>query len=252
VRRPELLLGAVLALFAAFVGTQILGAPRRTDAGAAPHYAATDDARPDAGTAMAPVAAPDPAVAAATRRRIAAQSYGTYLGEILAAQDSALARWPDHASAPIRVWVQPTSTVEGWTPQFPQYGRDAFLGWEQVGLPIRFAFVNDSAAADAQLVWVHHLEPAPRIGSTLRMNDRRGWVVSGFISVATHGSDGRVLGETVIRTTALHEVGHLIGLNHTTDTTSIMAAELSESHLLSASDKATALLLYDLPPGSLK
>ena len=251
-RRPELLLGAVLALFAAFVGTQILGARRPGDASAPPRYAATDGEAADAGSEMAPIDEADPAVAAATRQRITERGYGTYIGEILAQQDSALARWPDDSGTPIRIWVQPASSVEGWTPQFTQYGVDAFLAWQQVGLPIRFAFVSDSAAADAQLVWVDRLEPAPRIGSTLRMNDPRGLVVRGLISVATHGSDGRVLGETVIRTTALHEVGHLIGLNHTADTTSIMAAELSESHLLSASDKATALLLYDLPPGSLK
>jgi hypothetical protein len=252
VKRPELVLGAILVLFAAFVGTQILGAPRSDPAGEAPHYAATDDAASDAGTEMEPVDEADPAVAAATRRRIAERSYGTYLGEILAQQDSALARWPGDAGKPVRVWIQPSSTAEGWTPQFPQYGMDAFLAWQQVGLPLRFTFVSDSAAADAQLVWVDRLEPAPRIGLTRRLNDPQGWVVSGVISVATHGADGRALGETVIRTTALHEVGHLIGLNHTADTTSIMAAELSESHLLSSSDKATALLLYDLPPGSIK
>lgn len=251
-KRPELVLGGVLALFAAFVGAQVFRAPRTRDAGDAPRYAATDTPAADGGSEMAPVDGADPAIAAATRRRIVERGYGTYIGEILAQQDSTLARWPDHASAPIRVWVQPTSSVDGWTPQFPQIGRDAFLAWEQVGLPIRFAFVSDSAAADAQVVWVDHIDPAPRIGSTHRLNDARGWVVSGTISVATHGSDGRLLGETVIGTTALHEVGHLIGLNHTTDTTSIMAAELSESHMLSSSDKATALLLYDLPPGSVK
>lgn len=250
-KRPELLLGAVLVLFAGFVGTQILGAPRHAHT-SEPSYAATDEAQADAGTEMAPVDHPDPAVAAATRRTVVARSYGTYIGEIIDQQDSALARWPGEGSAPIRVWVQSTSTVDGWTPLYPQIARDAFLAWEQVGLPIRFTFVADSAAADAQVVWVERVEPAPRIGRTYRLNDQHGWIVSGVISIATHGSDGRVLGETVARTTALHEVGHLIGLNHTTDSTSIMAAELSDSHILSSSDKATALLLYDLPPGSVK
>ena len=247
-KRPELVLGAILAIFAGFVGTQILAAPHRapTTSGAPIETDAVE------GDDVGPLAPPDPAVAAATRRRIADRAFGTYLPEILAAQDSALARWPDHAPSPIRVWVQPTSTVDGWTAQHPQLGRDAFLAWQQVGLPIRFAFVDDSASADAQLVWVDHISPAPRIGSTHRLNDQQGWVVSGVISVATHGSDGRVLGETIVRTTALHEVGHLIGLNHTADSTSIMAAELNDSHMLSSSDKATALLLYDLPPGSVK
>lgn len=251
-RRPDLVIGAVLLLFGGFVGTQILAAPRDATTRSASAIGASDAVDASDDGQIDPLAPPDPAVAEATRRRILERGSGTYIGEILAQQDSALARWPDHASSPIRVWVQPTSTVDGWTAQYPQVGRDAFLAWQQVGLPIRFAFVDDSATADAQLVWVDQVTPPPRIGSTHRLNDQRGWVVSGVISVATHGSDGRLLGETVIRTTALHEVGHLIGLNHTVDSTSIMVAELNDLHMLSASDKATAALLYALPPGSVK
>ena len=249
-KRPELLLGVVLALFAAFVGTQVVGAPSTSAAQTAAVREAADFEEA-AGGPTHPVAPADPAVAAATRRQIRERGFGTYLDELLAAQDSALARWPGGASA-IRVWVQPASSVAGWTPHHPQLGRDAFLAWQQAGLPLRFTFVGDSASADVQLVWAERVLPAPRIGSTHRLNDERGWIVSGVITVATHGSDATPLGESAVRTTALHEVGHLIGLNHTTDSTSIMAAELNDTHLLSASDKATAALLYSLPPGSVK
>ena len=253
-RRPEVLLGTLLLALATFVGVQVVQAPR----GSAAQAAAVDDSSAASESARAgeedlgPVVEVDPAVAAATRRRIAERSSGTYIDEILVAQDSLLTRWPERTPRPIRVWVQPQSAVAGWTAHFPQYGRDAFLTWEQVGLPITFAFVADSASADAQLVWVDRVQPAPRIGSTHRLHDQGGYVVSGVISVATHGSDGEVLSDDIVRATALHEVGHLIGLNHTADTTSIMAAVVHDTHLLSASDKASAMLLYSVRPGSLK
>lgn len=249
-KRPELLLGVVLALFAGFVGVQVVAAPPSGTARAA---AAVRDGSEggDAGDSVRDAPA-DPAVAAATRRQIRERGVGTYLDEVLAAQDSALARWPGGAAPPVRVWVQPTSAIAGWSPHHPQWGRDAFLAWQQAGLPLRFSFVDDSAGADVQLLWVERVTPPPRIGSTRRLHDQRGWIVSGVITVATHGSDAAALGESAVRTTALHEVGHLIGLNHTADSTSIMAAELNDTHLLSASDKATAALLYALPPGSVK
>jgi hypothetical protein len=52
-----------------------------------------------------------------------------------------------------------------------------------------------------------------------------------------------------VRAAALHEVGHLRGLNHTRDTTAIMAARATGLDRLAPADIATAALLYRLPPG---
>lgn len=245
-KRPELLLLALVGAFAAFVGAQVVRTPARAASlgGEDPAAEAGDGTRPDAGRP-----AHDPA---AVRRLLVERGFGSYVGDIIAAQDSTLQRWPDRRADPIRVWVQPQSSVAAWTPQYPQLARDGFLAWEQAGAPLRFAFVDDSARAEVHVVWVDHVDPAPRIGRTHRLSDPDGWIIGGTISIATHGIGGRVLEEEVIRTTALHEVGHLIGLNHTSDPTSIMAAEAQASrHLLSSSDRATAALLYEVTPGKI-
>src|ERR1700733_5117754 len=39
------------------------------------------------------------------RRRIQLGENGTYIGEILGERDSALARWPERVTTPVRVWV---------------------------------------------------------------------------------------------------------------------------------------------------
>jgi hypothetical protein len=237
---------AVLAAFALFVGVQIARAPRPRDPDAAARYAAADT-----GPAAPTVASRRDA--GAVRRTLAARAYGTYIGEILAEQDSALQRWPDRTADPVRVWVEPTSTADGWTPNHPQLARDGFLAWEQqAGIPVRFVFVRDSAAAEVQVRWTERLPVADRIGYTQAWRDGGGWIARGEITIATHGPSPLPLDENTVRATALHEVGHLLGLDHTRDTTSIMMAAAHEAHMLSNSDRATAELLYAVTPGSVK
>jgi predicted Zn-dependent protease len=50
---------------------------------------------------------------------------------------------------------------------------------------------------------------------------------------------------------ALHEIGHLLGLDHSPDSTDLMFAKAVVRDL-SPRDVRTAQLLYDLAPGSLR
>lgn len=184
------------------------------------------------------------------RRRLSLGASGTYIDEILAERDSALARWPDRVSQPIRVWVGSGAQVSGWSPTFPDRVRDAFAEWSALGIPVRFVFVPDSSDADVHVSWIDHFD-TPISGKTLWARDRNWWIVSANITLALHHNGGEALDDSSVKAIALHEVGHLLGLDHTVDTTNIMTAKVRVRDL-SAEDRATMRLLYTLPPGSVR
>jgi len=184
------------------------------------------------------------------RRRLSDGAVGTYVGEILLERDSALSRWPTHVAEPLTVWVQPWAAVTGWDDRFAARARDAFGDWERTGIPVRFAFVDDSAAADLHVTWIDHFDE-PISGKTLWTRDERWWITGASITLALHHQDGEPLDAGAVRAIALHEVGHLLGLDHTSDPGNVMTPRVRVRDL-SAADRATVRLLYSLPPGRVR
>jgi len=190
------------------------------------------------------------ALRATVRRRLAEGGAGTYIGEMLAERDSALARWPDGRGARVTVWIQPRVALAGWRNDDRLAVRNAFLEWGALGLPIHFAFVADSAAADVHVAFVSHFAE-PISGRTHWTRDEGWWITDADIVLALHHRSGHALDVDAMHAMALHEVGHLLGLDHTDDATSIMAPTVRVRGL-STADRATVRLLYTLPPGGLR
>ena len=256
--RGESILLAAVAGFAGFVGWQALSARQAAPAPtvavalpdeppAAPHV--VGDVRFEAAYSALPAPRRD---TAAVRRMLLSAGGSTWIDDMLGDGDSTLARWPERNGSPITVWVQRAPAVAGWRESLAESARDAFGRWEMVGLPLRFVLVPDSSAAEVHVLWTDRLSVGTRIGSTRRVHDQHWWVVDADITIATHSVDGRPLDDTIVRTAALHEVGHLLGLGHTSDTTSIMAPRAYGTTDLSAKDLATVRLLYALPPGRVR
>lgn len=184
------------------------------------------------------------------RRRIRASAGVTYLNEIVAAShDSSLHRWDDRVSDPVRVYMGP-STVANFRPEFLDAIRAAFARWDAVGLPVRFAFVDSTADPEVRFRWRIQFD-TERTGQTDVMWDADGRLQTGTITIATFDPKGLPLGPDDVRVVALHEIGHLLGLDHSPDSTDIMFATGGVRDL-SQRDIQTALLLYQLVPGSLK
>ncbi len=187
---------------------------------------------------------------AETRRRIRASAALTYLNEIVAASsDSMLHRWDERVTTPVRVFLPP-GMVANFQAAFLDAVRNAFGRWEEVGVPVRFTLDADSASAEVRFQWRTHFE-GERTGQTDLVWDRDGDLISGVVTLATFEPSGEPLGLDDIRVLAIHEIGHVIGLDHCPDSSDLMFPQMRVRDL-SPRDIATALLLYQLPPGPLQ
>jgi len=258
-RRSDLLVGTAVALLTAFVGRAVWHA-RAQQQDVDQRTASFGTARPDTGeeavrdTGASLVFTGRSSDAGAPTgsdilRRLELSGHDTYIGEVIAAHDSALVRWPDRTLKPLRVWVQPLSPLPAFRAEYVPIVRRAFNAWADVGIPIAFTFVVDSGAADIHITWVDQFNDAIS-GKTIWAHDEARWIVDAQIQLAVRHQGGDMLDSTAIAAISLHEIGHLLGLDHTSDTTSIMASKVRVRRL-SPADRATVQLLYRLPAGKI-
>jgi hypothetical protein len=184
------------------------------------------------------------------RRTLRMGESGTYIGEILRARDSALARWPDRKGRPLLIWIQPTSRVDDWSHRFVLEVHNAFVAWDTIRIPVRFQIVADSAMAHVHVTFVDRFDE-PISGRTKWARDEKYWITDASIILAVHHRTGDVLADDAMYAMALHEIGHLLGLDHTLDVSSVMASKV-RVRSLSTADRETARLLYRLPAGPIR
>jgi hypothetical protein len=115
---------------------------------------------------------------------------------------------------------------------------------------VRFAFVDDSSDAKVHVTWIDHFSQ-PISGRTRWARDDDWSITDANITLAVHHSSGDLLDDDAVRAMALHEIGHLLGLDHTTDSASVMAARVRVRQLSDA-DRATVRLIYTLPAGPVR
>ena len=175
---------------------------------------------------------------------------GTYMPSLLRTRDSALTRWTDRTTRPLRVFLRDGDGIAGWTPDQLPAVRDAFDTWTRAGIPVRFTFVTDSASADVHVRFTAGFANGIS-GKTVWSRDADYWIVAGAIQLAIAHPGGGAVTPPQMRAIALHEVGHLLGLDHADSPDDIMAARV-RARDLSDADRATVRLLYTVPAGSLK
>lgn len=264
--RAEKLLIALAIGLVVFVGQAIVRQPRRVSSAPAPVQAETTEAVPE--SEAPPIA--QPVVRAAPKNdlnnsarssqepapmrdlndiksRLDQGQAGTYIGEMLATQDSVVLRWPERRINAIRVWVSSGKNLPGWSEGFADMARGVFNEWGAAGSPLRFDFVVDSVGSDIQVRWLNSFGTS-RIGSATRLVDQHSWIVGAEIDISIHDSSGRAFNPIELTGIARHEVGHALGLGHSQDRRTLMFPE-ETMYDITPYDFATLRLIYTLPPG---
>src|SRR2546423_15231963 len=72
----------------------------------------------------------------------------------------------DDRDRPLAVWIQPSAAIDDWMPGYVDRVREAFEEWGEVGIPLGFVFVDDSADAEVHVNWIRSEER--RVGKECR------------------------------------------------------------------------------------
>lgn len=167
-----------------------------------------------------------------------------------------LFRWSKE-KMPLKVYIGPGNTIVGYKPQFLDILKKSFSDWSQVsnGM-VSFVFVDDPINNDIECTWSGDpgsFRNVAEAGETrLTTSSKRG-LIKGTIKFLTVPFVRELpVTDARIRTTCLHEIGHVLGMGgHTTNPEDCMfysvVASADAWKDLSARDANTLIKLYSLP-----
>jgi hypothetical protein len=182
---------------------------------------------------------------AGVRVRLGAEAERHYLDSLFSGSDSTVRHW--RTGDPIAVAIVPGGP-RGFLPEMVSEVRQGLDVWSPAAAGLRFLEQNDTAAADMVIRWTDTLE-SERAGATDVTWDKAGRIRRVAMFLATRSpSTGRPFAPETRQAIVLHELGHALGLPHSSHSEDVMFP-VAAATSLTARDRYSLRLLYELPTG---
>ena len=119
-------------------------------------------------------------------------------------------------------WVEPcTDPATSCVAADPDLARWAIQAWQEAsGGRLHFAPVTDRAQSLIRLIWAKPSEGLYGETMAISVGGHQGAQIN--VRIADGGTKDHLLRDTIVYLTCLHELGHALGLSHTSDFRDIM------------------------------